>query len=629
MTAAGIDFRYERADVTAAGQVADAIARIEGALGPVTAVLHGAGRNEPAALFSLTEETFRKTLAPKIGGLRAVLNAVDQDKIKLLVTFGSIIGRAGLRGEAHYATANDWMTELTLRFGREHPKARAIALEWSVWSGTGMGEKLGVVQALMRDGITPIPTEEGIEILRRTIADPAVPPVLVVCGRTAGLVTLPIQKRELPLTRFVDRAVVHYPGVELITEADLSAGSDPYLADHLLDGDLLFPAVLGMEAMTQVAAAALDRTGTPVFEDVEFLRPIIVSPGGSTTIRLAALARDAETVDVVLRSDETGFSADHFRARLNFARPASLGETVPRDVALPPVPVEPVTELYGTVLFQGKRFQRIVGYRRASARHAVAEIATAADVSWFAPFLPQERLLADPGTRDAMMHAIQCCVPDATLLPQGIDKLYLAEPGAQHPEYVLLDARERSQDGDSYVYDLDVRNPDGELVERWEGLKLRAVRKRDGAGPWVPAMLGSYVERACERMLGGTRAIVRRARSGRGRHRTPGADRAGRGPRARPPGRDPLPRGRQARAGRRRGHRLAHRAADPGRGRARPARLRHRDSGRAHRRGLGRAARRGASRGRASCWPRTRGSRCRWPTPGSGARSSASARPAR
>ncbi|NBH09939.1 SDR family oxidoreductase, partial [Amycolatopsis sp. SID8362] len=508
MEAAGIRYRYERADVTSAPAVAEVVARIEADLGPVTAVLHGAGRNEPAALFSLTEDSFRKTLAPKIGGLNAVLNAVDQDKIKLLVTFGSIIGRAGLRGEAHYATANDWMTELTLRFGQEHPKARAIALEWSVWSGTGMGEKLGVVSALMRDGITPIPTEEGITILRQVLADPAAPPVLVVCGRTSGLATLPIQKRELPLTRFVDRAIVHYPGVELITEADLSDGADPYLTDHLLDGQLLFPAVLGMEAMTQAAAATLDRTGTPVLSDVEFLRPIIVSPGGSTTVRLATLARDADTVDVVIRSDETGFSADHFRARLSFARPAELGERAPRDVALPPVPVEPISELYGSVLFQGKRFQRVLGYQRASARHAVAEIATSADHYWFAPFLPQERLLADPGTRDAMMHAIQCCVPDATLLPQGIEKLYLAEPGVQHDEYVLLDAKERFQDGDSYVYDLDVRNPDGTLVERWEGLKLRAVRKRDGAGPWVPSMLGSYVERACERLLGGTRSVV-------------------------------------------------------------------------------------------------------------------------
>ncbi|MFE0025270.1 SDR family NAD(P)-dependent oxidoreductase [Amycolatopsis sp. NPDC059021] len=509
MASAGITYRYERADVTSAEQVAAAVAAVQADLGPVTAVLHGAGRNEPAALFSLTEESFRTTLAPKIGGLQAVLDAVDQDRVKLLVTFGSIIGRAGLRGEAHYATANDWMTELTVRFGQTHPKARAIALEWSVWSGTGMGEKLGVVSALMRDGITPIPTEEGIAILRQVLGDPGAPSVLVVCGRTAGLPTLPVESEELPLTRFVDRAVVHYPGIELITEADLSAGSDPYLADHLLDGDLLFPAVLGMEAMTQVASATLRGSQvTPVLEDVEFLRPIIVSPAGTTTIRLAALAVDAETVDVVLRSGETGFSADHFRARLRFCRPAELGERSPRDVALPPVPVDPVTELYGSVLFQGKRFQRVLGYRRASARHAVAEIATGSDVSWFAPFLPQQRLLADPGTRDAMMHAIQCCIPDATLLPQGIEKLYLAEPGAQDLEYVLLDAREREQDGDSYVYDLDVRNPDGTLVERWEGLKLRAVRKRDGAGPWVPSMLGSYVERAAERMLGGSRSVV-------------------------------------------------------------------------------------------------------------------------
>ena len=506
----GIVYRYCRADVTSTAQVTEAIGSIERELGTVTAILHGAGRNEPAALFSLSEQTFLDTLAPKIGGLHAVLNAVEADKIKLLVTFGSIIGRAGLRGEAHYATANDWMTELTERFGREHPNARAVALEWSVWSGSGMGEKLGVVAALMRDGITPIPTEVGINVLRHVIGDPDAPSTLVVCGRTGGLATLPVRHTELPLTRFVDRVVVHYPGIELITEADLAAGSDPYLSDHLLDGDLLFPAVLGMEAMTQVAVAALGtgNPGVPLLENVEFLRPIIVSPNGSTTVRLAALVNDDGAVDVVIRSGETGFSADHFRARLVFPRGEIPGEDAIGGATLPLVQVDPVSELYGSVLFQGKRFQRVTGYRRASARHAVAEIATETDLNWFAPFLPQQKLLADPGTRDAMMHAIQCCIPDATLLPQGIDKLYLAQPSDQDTDYVVLDARERAQDGDSYVYDVDVRDPAGHLVERWEGLSLRAVRKRDGAGPWVPTMLGSYLERSLERVLGGTRAVV-------------------------------------------------------------------------------------------------------------------------
>ncbi|MFD7659220.1 polyketide synthase dehydratase domain-containing protein, partial [Actinosynnema sp. NPDC059797] len=456
----------------------------------------------------LTEEDFRATLAPKVAGLEAVLSAVDADRVKLLITFGSIIGRAGLRGEAHYSTANDWLTELTVRFGREHPAARVLALEWSVWSGAGMGERLGVVEALMRDGITPISTDAGIAVLREVLADPGAGPVLVVSGRAAGLPTLEQERAELPLTRFVDRVVVHYPGVELVTEAELSDRSDPYLGDHLLEGDLLFPAVIGMEAMTQVAAALTGHDAPPLLEDVRFLRPVVVRPGGSLTVRLAALARDAETVDVVIRAEDTGFSADHFRARLRFPRPEIPGDRVDGTAALPPVPVDPVTELYGSVLFQGKRFQRLQGYRRASARHAVAEVATAPTASWFAPFLPQDRLLADPGTRDVMMHAIQCCVPDATLLPEGVERLYLAAPVDQLAEYVVLDARERSQDGDSYTYDLDVRDPQGRLVERWEGLVLRAVRKRDGAGPWTPTMLGSYLERSLERVLGGSRAVV-------------------------------------------------------------------------------------------------------------------------
>jgi enediyne polyketide synthase len=510
MTAAGIVHQYERADVTDPAQVAAAVARFEAGLGPVTAVMHGAGRNVPGALAGLTDDDLAKTLAPKITGLRTVLDAVDEDRIKLLVTFGSIIGRAGLKGEAHYATANDWMTEMTVDFQRAHPNARALAMEWSVWSGAGMGEKLGVVEALVRDGITPVSLDNGLAVLRQVLADPGAGPVLTIAGRMGGLPTLPLKAgEELPLTRFVDRVLVHYPDVELITEVELSPGSDPYLSDHNLEGDLLFPAVLGMEAMTQVATAALGRAQAPLFSDVEFLRPVVVRPGSTTTLRLAALVRDAESVSVTIRADDTAFGADHFRATLRLPQPDRPDEGPSREAThLPAVPVDPIADLYGGVLFQGKRFQRLLTYRRASARHAVAELSTTAPAPWFAPYLPQDLVLADPGTRDAVMHSIQCCVPDATLLPQGIENLYLASPDDEDADYVVMDARERSQDGDTYVYDVDVLDPAGRIVERWQGLTLRAVRKKDGGGPWVPAVLGSYVERSLERVLGGSRSVV-------------------------------------------------------------------------------------------------------------------------
>jgi enediyne polyketide synthase len=510
MAAAGVTFRYVRADVTSAGEIKSAVEEIRSTLGPVTAVLHGAGRNVPQALANLDESSFRRTLAPKIAGLEAVLAATDPAALKLLITFGSIIGRAGLRGEADYATANDWLTDLTRRVQEDYPGCRCLALEWSVWSGAGMGERLGVLESLIREGIEPIPTDDGIALLKEVLANPQAPSAIVIMGRAAGLPTISLEKSELPLSRFVDRPQVHYPGIELVVDADLSATGDLYLADHLLDGDLLFPAVLGMEAMSQTAAALTGHTGAPVLEDVEFLRPIVVPVQGTTSIRVAVLVKDATTVQAVIRSGETGFQADHFRATLRYNGPGPLDDG-PRPVAAsaPWVPLYPDRDLYGPVLFQGARFQRLHAYRYLAAKQCVAVIENTATAPWFAEFLPADLVLGDPGTRDALMHSIQCCVPDATLLPAGIERLYLADPGAARTrDRVTLHANERSRDGDTYIYDLDVRDQEGALVERWEGLRLQAVRKKDGSGPWEPSLLGPYLERRTEATLPATLRVA-------------------------------------------------------------------------------------------------------------------------
>src|SRR5581483_7975894 len=307
----GITVAYARADVTNPAEVRRAIDSLVEQLGPITAVLHGAGRNEPAALSNLDFAAFHNTFAPKISGLRAVLDAVDPQRLRLLVTLGSIIGRAGLRGEAHYATANEWLANLTQEIGRTHPQCRAICLEWSVWSGVGMGERLSVVESLTREGITAVAPDQGISVLRRLLQDPDTPEVVVISGRTEGIDTVRYDLPALPLLRFAERPLVRYHNVELVTETELSAGTDLYLADHLLDGNLLFPAVFGMEAMAQVASAMTGREDAPIVEGAEFLRPIVVPPSGSTRIRVAGVVTDDGAADVVIRSSETNFAADH------------------------------------------------------------------------------------------------------------------------------------------------------------------------------------------------------------------------------------------------------------------------------------------------------------------------------
>ncbi|MFF0430002.1 SDR family NAD(P)-dependent oxidoreductase [Streptomyces sp. NPDC004520] len=511
MRDSGVRVHYARADVTVPEQVAAAVAELREALGPITGLLHGAGLNRPGALTGLTAEDFARTFGPKVDGLRTVLDAVGAGELKLLVSFGSIIGRAGLRGEAHYATANEWLADLTEEVARTHPNVRARCMEWSVWSGVGMGEKLSVVESLSREGITPVSPDQGVEILLRLIEDPDAPVVTVISGRTEGIDTVRRDLPTLPMLRFTGNPLVRYHGVELVTEVELNAGTDPYLADHLLDGNLLLPAVIGMEAMTQVASAVTGRTGVaPVIEGAKFLRPIVVPPNGSTRIRIAATVTATDTVDVAIHAEDTGFVAEHFRARLIFSgaqAPDGPPVQVPEDT--PVVPLDPAADLYGSVLFQGARFQRLRRFHRAAARHVDAEVAVQQrPEGWFAGFLPGELLLADPGMRDALMHGNQVCVPDATLLPSGVERIHTLGSGDHVPEQLRYTAVERSRDGDTYVYDIAVRDEAGTVVERWDGLTLHAVRKTDGSGPWVAPLLGPYLERSLEDVVGNRIAVA-------------------------------------------------------------------------------------------------------------------------
>ncbi|HEV7785863.1 MAG TPA: SDR family NAD(P)-dependent oxidoreductase, partial [Thermoanaerobaculia bacterium] len=295
MAAAGVHVLYLSADVGDPVAVFTAVARVQAELGPVTAVLHGAGANSPRRLADLDEEALTRTLAPKVAGFFHVLAAIDPGRLRLLVTFGSIIARIGLAGEADYAVANEWLARGTESIARDLPDCRCLALEWSVWSGTGMGERLGTLESLRAQGISAIPAETGLAMLRELISRPrstngvADAVAVVVTGRFGEPPTLEVERPELPLLRYLEKVRVHVPGVELVVDSEVSADTDPHLADHVFHGEPLFAAVLGMEAMAQAAMAVLGKTGTeeiPVFEDVVFQRPVAVPPGRSTTIRV-------------------------------------------------------------------------------------------------------------------------------------------------------------------------------------------------------------------------------------------------------------------------------------------------------------------------------------------------------
>lgn len=505
-TDAGATFRYVRADVADAAGVREAIRQGERELGrTVTAFLHGAGYNFPQLIDALDRAAFRKTLAPKLHGMRNVLDALDPERLRLLVAFGSIIGRAGLPGEADYALSNEWLSRLTEEWGREHPHCRCMSIEWSIWSGVGMGERLGRVEALMREGIQPVTPEAGLAILKKLLAHDTDAVSIVVAARFGSLPTVRLPECDLPLLRFIEQPRVHYPGLELVADACLTVATDPYLAEHTFHGERLFPAVMGLEAFAQAAATLAGAEPSAItFRNVRFERPVVVPEGSERTIRIAALRREDGTIDVALRSSETGFQADHFTAVC-----AIGGEPVEdAGVELPGerLPLDADAEMYRGILFQRGRFRRVTGYRRLRAKEGIAEVRTADPSGWFSQYLPGRLLLGDAGARDAAIHSIQGCIPHMTLLPVAVEAIAIIS----HPitESVFIHATEKWHEGALYLYDCEIRDAEGRLHERWDGLLLRAVEKNRHQGAWHPVLLGPYIERRLEELVPGARLSV-------------------------------------------------------------------------------------------------------------------------
>lgn len=529
--AAGIRHRYVSVDVTDAPAVKRTIADV----GNITAFIHAAGSNVPQLISALDETAFQRTLAPKVQGARNVLGAIDPAQLRLFVTFGSIIGRAGLAGEADYAVANEWLTRLTEEFQIANPHCRCLAAEWSVWSGVGMGQRLGRIESLRQQGITPITPEVGVELLEDLLRHPLPTVPVVITGRFGELPTLKLDKPDLPFRRFLEQPKVFYPGVELIVDSTLSSDSDPYVEDHVLHGERLFPAVMGLEAMAQVAMALIGSDEPPSFSDVQLNRPVVVPRSGKATIRVAALVRRPGELEVALRSEESGFQVDHFRAVCRFITGADrLRESQPKAaISIAPSSngiLDIAANVYSDLLFHTGRFQRVKNYRLLRAKECLVQVEPDADATWFGRHLPQDRVLGDTGVRDAAIHAIQACIPHARLLPIGVDRIVIGKipcllervrTMGKVPE-LLLHARQRFRDGDTFVYDLKLLGEDGSVLEQWDGLRLRKVEALAPKTSWNQALLAPYLERSLEELVPGCKVAVELNEVADVRHRSDG-----------------------------------------------------------------------------------------------------------
>ncbi len=470
------------------------IAEASRAYGPPTVLIHAPGVNEPMKLKDLTAEVFRRTMAVKTSGLCAAIAAAGPD-LSRVIAFGSIIGRIGLAGEAHYALANAWQSMLMEQMAAARPACSFLALEWTVWGGVGMGERLGTIERMAASGVDALNVDDAVEAFLRLVAD-GVEGTLTVTSRFGPPAHLDLGPPPPAALRFQDEPAVHFPGVELVMATELSAGRDPYLGHHGLDGRAVLPGVMALESMSQAVEALAGPQGPRGVEDVRFARAVTLEEGESAPIRIAVLDGEDGSVEACLRS-----AAD------DFVEPCVSAVFRPQSVGPPPSPPAgsragggfDAAPLYGPLLFQTGPFQRLGRFETAASREVAATIEPAPKNRWFGAFEPQGLLLGDPGVRDAALHALQAAVPHKRVIPTSVDSILTCAGGTP----ARVRAFELAADGSSYTFDIFIEDVSGKVVEVWRGATFRAIGTIDVrlVLEAQPLLASAYLERLGRELL--------------------------------------------------------------------------------------------------------------------------------
>ncbi|HVT37378.1 MAG TPA: SDR family NAD(P)-dependent oxidoreductase, partial [Nevskiaceae bacterium] len=294
------DVRDERS----LGQVIDDVYAKHGRL---DGVIHGAGVIEDRLIRDKTEASFARVFGTKLDPVFVLQSRLKADSLKFLALFASVAGRYGNRGQSDYAAANEALNRLAWSLSRAWPQTRVMAINWGPWDA-GMASD-GVKKQFRERGIEPIAVAAGRRFFVEELEFGSRNHVELVAGEGPwGAVTseppaavpaalsVPLVRGDLRLG----------PGGSMTLDHTYSLGSDPYLADHKLDGKPVLPATGALEWIAQFAAAAWPTWQVSEIRDLRVLNGIVLDGGGDRNVQLRARAsthsdpgEQAITVEIV------------------------------------------------------------------------------------------------------------------------------------------------------------------------------------------------------------------------------------------------------------------------------------------------------------------------------------------
>src|SRR5579871_4164926 len=167
--AAGGQAYYRSVNLTDPQSVAHAIAEIRQRHGRIDVLLHAAGVERSHMLPDKDDAEFGLVFDVKADGWFNLWHAIGDMPVAASVVFSSVAARFGNAGQADYAAANDLLCKTVSYFRHTRPETRAIAIDWTAWSGIGMATRGSIPKMMEQAGIEMLPAQAGIPVIRHEL----------------------------------------------------------------------------------------------------------------------------------------------------------------------------------------------------------------------------------------------------------------------------------------------------------------------------------------------------------------------------------------------------------------------------------------------------------------------------
>ncbi|GGI73938.1 type I polyketide synthase [Shewanella gelidii] len=289
-TAVGASAEYISMDVTNEEAIKASLRNNQ-----VTGLIHGAGVLADKNIQDKTLEELGRVYGTKVNGLKALLGALDCNKLKLVAMFSSAAGFYGNTGQSDYSMSNEILNKAALQFQANHPQAKVMSFNWGPWDGGMVNPALkkmfterGVYVIPLQAGAelfaTQLLGETGIQLLVGTDMQgndssqddseaAAVKKLKAAPASAEGSLAQDIKAVVKPFVKAVQRTLV------------LEPQQMRFLEDHVIGGNRVLPTVCALQWMRQAAAEVTGQIFT--VQDYKLLKGVVFESQDAIELTLA------------------------------------------------------------------------------------------------------------------------------------------------------------------------------------------------------------------------------------------------------------------------------------------------------------------------------------------------------